>query len=329
MTIPDKLSLAHLPTPIDQIRRIELPRGKKLFLKRDDQTGTELSGNKIRKLEFLLYDALEQGCDTLITCGGVQSNHARATAAAAAKLGLRCSLVLSSPTRVLPAGNLLLDKLFGATVQLVSPRDFGERLEEIMQQLADEATDRGAKAYQIPVGASNPLGTFGYFLALQEILDQERALGISLDTIVCSVGSGGTYAGLVFANQLLQAGKKIVGINISQTADHFRLITQQLWQGFSQIAEVNEDLTEPLHILDGYAGRGYALNTAEEVDFVRDFARETGVVLDPVYTGKAMRGLMESLKQNHRLFEASEHILFIHTGGLFGLFPKAEEFLLD
>lgn len=326
MNVPNKMTLAHLPTPIEQISRIELPEGKKLFLKRDDYTGMEISGNKIRKLEYLLHDALAQGCDTLITCGGVQSNHARATAAVAAKLGLKCSLVLSSATRVHPEGNLFLDQLFGAKIHLVSPRDFGERLQAIMQELADEVAEQGGKAYQIPVGASNPLGTFGYFHAMEEILEQENELGLNFDTIVCAVGSAGTYAGLVFANQLLGLNKRVVGINITATADHFREVTRDLWTGFTSIANISAELADPLDLLDGYVGRGYALNTPQEMDAISQLARTTGILFDPVYTGKAFSGLLHALGSDHSFFELSKNILFIHTGGLFGLFPKAAEF---
>lgn len=326
MKIPNRIRLAHLPTPIEEISRLDLPSDIRLFLKRDDFTGIEVSGNKVRKLEFLLDDAIRQGCDTLITCGGLQSNHARATAAVAAKLGLKCILVLRTASQEQPEGNLLLDHLFGADIRLVTPEDFSQNLDNIMQQLADEVDSSGGKAYLIPLGASNPLGTFGYFHAMEEILQQEKELDMTFDTIVCTVGSAGTYAGLVFANQLLQAEKHIVGINISDSADHFRNVTMSLWEGFCQILGIDQELMEPLHILDGFVGRGYALNTPEEMKFIRDIAGRTGIVFDPVYTGKAMLGLVTTLKQHHPLFSRSNNILFIHTGGLYGLFPKTDEF---
>ncbi|HHT21582.1 MAG TPA: D-cysteine desulfhydrase family protein [Tissierellia bacterium] len=322
---PERLVLANLPTRIEPLRCPDLKY--LLYLKRDDQTGSEFAGNKIRKLEYAVKEALDQGCNTLITCGGIQSNHARATAAVAAKLGLSCHLFLRTDQRLHPQGNYLLDELLGATIHFISADDYRNHRQEKMEQLQAELTNGNNKAYIIPEGASNAIGTFGYYNALEEIVAQEKQLGITFDTIVCAVGSGGTYAGLVFANSHHQFGKTIIGVNICDSAEHFKQVTMGLRDGFTEyLGETFPLNDEELHLIDGNVGRGYALNTPDEMDFIRDFARKTGVIFDPVYTGKAMRGLYQAIQTDHPLIRKSKNILFIHTGGLYGLFPKAEEF---
>ena len=322
---PNRLPIANLPTRIEPLR--DIGTGKSIYLKRDDQTGSEFSGNKIRKLEFAVQEALDQGCDCLITCGGIQSNHARATAAVAARLGLACHLFLRTDQRLHPQGNFLLDELLGATIHLITAEQYRHQRHQLMSQLQHDLAAQGQTAYLIPEGASNEIGTFGYFHALEEISLQEKDLGLTFDTVVCPVGSGGTYAGLVFANAFHRLNKTIIGINICDSADHFKQVALGFKPGFEDYLGQSFDLSlEDLHIIDGFVGRGYALNTPEEMDFIRDLARRTGVILDPVYSGKAMRGLILSLEQDHPVLKNSENILFIHTGGLYGLFPKAEEF---
>lgn len=317
---PEKLSVANIPTKIEPIRYND---EFSLYIKRDDQTGTEFAGNKIRKLEYAVKEALDQGCDTLITCGGIQSNHARSTAAIAARLGLQCHLFLRSDERKLPQGNHLLDHLLGAKVHRITAEEYRNSRTEMMNALKEDL----GNAYVIPEGASNAIGTFGYFNALREIKDQEEALGINFDTIVCAVGSGGTYAGLVFSNSVNHYGKNIVGINVCDSDDYFKEVTLSLVKPFEHYLGQAVPITkDELQIIDGYVGRGYALNTSEELDFLKDFSVKTGIILDPVYTGKAMLGLIQSLENKHEYFKESKNILFIHTGGLYGLFPKAEEF---
>lgn len=320
--IPEKLSVANLPTKIEPFMNLD---GLSIYIKRDDQTGTEFAGNKIRKLEFSVKEALNQGCDTLITCGGIQSNHARATAAIAAKLGLKCHLFLRSDEHKLPQGNHLLDHLLGATVHRITAKEYRESRMTLMEKLRVEL----GNAYIIPEGASNAIGTFGYFHALEEIIEQEKELGVIFDTILCAVGSGGTYAGLVFSNADHGYKKNIVGVNVCDSDDFFKDVTLSLLNPFKEyLKEEFECTREDLKIIDGYVGRGYALNTTQELQALREIAMETGVILDPVYTGKAMIGLLDSLKNNHPYFKESQNILFIHTGGLYGVFPKAEEFEL-
>lgn len=325
MKLPEKIPLANLPTKIDKLERISQQLGgPDIYLKRDDQTGTEVSGNKIRKLEFSIKEALDQGCDTLITCGGPQSNHCRATAAAAARLGLGCILLLREDEAI-PQGNLMMDRLLGAEVRMVSADDFESRHEAIMAAMLDELATQGHKGYLIPMGASNGIGSFGYVACLHEIAEQEKQLGFQFDRIVLAVGSGGTFAGLYYANRLLGRSTVVTGINIAGDAAYFQnTIHGILKESFAYTREPIECQLSDYEIIDGYVGRGYALNQPEELHFIAELAALEGVILDPVYTGKAFRGLVEEIKKGR--FAKDEHILFIHTGGLYGAFPKNEEF---
>lgn len=323
---PNKITLANLPTRIEKLERFSEQLGLNVFVKRDDMTGTEWSGNKIRKLEFSVREALDQGADTLITCGGLQSNHCRATAAVAARLGMQSCLVLrTDDPNILPDGNHLLDRMLGARIHFITPQDYRSRRSEIMQEIGSEYAKAGRKAYIIPEGASNGIGTFGYLSCMQEIVQQEQELGVIFDTLVDAVGSGGTLAGLAFANKLYHLGKRVVGINVCDDASFFQNRVAQItaeaagYLGSDAVLDPGE-----VEVLDGYVGRGYALSRKEELDFIRDFARLEGLVLDPVYTGKCLYGFTEEVKKGS--FQTSQNVLFIHTGGLLGLFPVREQF---
>lgn len=318
--LPEHIELANLPTKIERLERFFADSSVNVYIKRDDQTGAELSGNKVRKLEFAIKEAMDEGAKTLITCGGIQSNHARATVAAAAKLGLKSVLVLRSDEEVAPDGNYFLDLVMGSDVRFVGSEDFANRLPEILEEVKAECDAKGEQGYILPVGASNGIGTFGYFKALEEILEQEKELGVEFDTIVATVGSAGTYAGLLLANKAYSAGKKIVGINVSGTAEQFAVRTKELFEEASEyLGEKYEAEDSDIHIIDGYVGLGYALSQPHEIEFIKDFARTEGIILDPVYTGKCMYGFSEELEKG--TFKDSKNILFIHTGGIFGLFP--------
>lgn len=326
MKIPEKISLANVPTRIEKLERVSsMLGGPTLYIKRDDQTGTEFSGNKIRKLEYGIKEALDQGCDTLVTCGGLQSNHARATAAAAAKLGMGCILLLGADVSVPAQGNLLMDHLLGAEVRIVSSTDFAESRGEILVAIQDELASRGKKGYLIPLGASNGIGTFGYYACMEEIALQEKDLGFQFDRIVMAVGSGATYAGLFYANRMMGRSTAITGFNISGDAAYFKETIHGILQESFRYTGVPLDCSpEDVDMIDGYVGLGYALNQPEELQSIAELAALEGVILDPVYTGKAFRGLTEEIRKGR--FEREERILFIHTGGLFGAFPKYKEF---
>lgn len=324
--IAKKLRLGNFPTRIERLEKFSTIVKEHVYIKRDDQTGTEFSGNKIRKLEYSINEAINNDCDTLITCGGIQSNHARATAAAGIKLGLKSVLVLRSDEKPELEGNYLIDKIMGADVRIISSEDYRERRQEIMENILKELEAKGRKGYIIPEGASNGVGTFGYLACFKEILEQEKEHGIVFDTIVTAVGSGGTFAGLYLGNKLTNSGKKIVGINVCDTAEYFKeRVSEILEEVKTYIPDTEFEISkDDMCIIDGYVGDGYAVSRTEELDFICDFAEAEGIILDPVYTGKAMRGLYTEIKKG--TFKDSKNILFIHTGGLFGLFSKRNQF---
>ena len=324
--IAKKLRLGNFPTRIERLEKFSTIVKEHVYIKRDDQTGTEFSGNKIRKLEYSINEAINNECDTLITCGGIQSNHARATAATGIKLGLKSVLVLRSDEKPELEGNYLIDKIMGADVRIISSEDYRERRQEIMENILKELEAKGRKGYIIPEGASNGIGTFGYLACFNEILEQEKEHGIVFDTIVTAIGSGGTFAGLYLGNKLTNSGKKIVGINVCDTAEYFKeRVSEILKEVKTYIPDTEFEISkDDMCIIDGYVGDGYAVSRTEELDFICDFAEAEGIVLDPVYTGKAMRGLYTEIKKG--TFKDSKNILFIHTGGLFGLFSKRDQF---
>lgn len=300
--------------------------GPQIYFKRDDLTGSSLSGNKIRKLEFSMAEALAQKAKVIITAGGIQSNHCRATALVCAKLGLECHLILRGAPDGPPDGNLLLDYLAGARVSFYPPEVYNPSKQDIAAKLAKEYAAEGKHAYWIPVGASNAIGAWGYVREYEEILAQQKKLGIKFNHIVATVGSGGTNCGLI-AGRALTAAKKphVWGINICDDEQTFlQDITAALEDMRSKFNLKMKSSDTPVHILDGYVGQGYGISYPEAVEMIKLCARLEGQVLDPVYTGKAMYGLRQEIKAGR--FKKEEKVLFIHTGGIFGLFPQRELF---
>jgi len=328
--IPQKVDVANFPTRIEKLERLSKQLGgPELYIKRDDQTGSEISGNKVRKNEFLFKEAMNMGCGALITCGGIQSNHARSTAAMAARLGLEAHLVLRSDGVTAPLdGNYFLDQLLGAKISFMSADEYGDQRMEIMEQIREQLEREGKKAYVIPEGASNGLGVFGYYLAMEEIVAQQARMSVRFDAIVVAVGSGGTYGGLFLGNKASNNGARIFGFNVCRDKAYFedeidRILREALAYVGGELAFTKEEF----NIIDGYVGEGYALSSPEELDFIRNLAQSEGVILDPVYTGKAMLGLVKEIKKG--TFKEYRNILFIHTGGVFGLFPKKSAFVFD
>lgn len=324
--LPQSINLANLPTKIEKLGRFsKYLNGPEIYIKRDDQTGSEFSGNKVRKLEFAVQEALNKGCDYLITCGGIQSNHARATAAVAAKLGIGSYLVLRTNKEEVIDGNYFLDEVLGAKIKFITAKEYRERRMEVMEEIKEKLDYEGHKAYIIPEGASNGIGAYGYFKAMEEILNQEKEMGIKFDAIVLAVGSGGTYAGLFYANKYYKNNAKIYGVNVCDDEEYFKdAINNILYESFNYTKESINFSKDEINIIDGYVGRGYALSRPEEITFIHELAKMEGVILDPVYTGKAMYGLVEEIKKGK--FKNYNNILFIHTGGLFGLFPQKDMF---
>lgn len=317
MKLPKRISFANLPTRIEKLDRLSQELGTQIYIKRDDQTGSEISGNKIRKLEFAVQEALDNGCDYLITCGGIQSNHARATAAVAAKLGMGAYLVLRGKEDSELEGNYFLDKMLGAKIKFITAEEYKNSRMDIMKEIKNYLAKEGHNAYILPEGASNGIGSLGYCRAMEEILEQEEELGIKFDAIVLAVGSGGTYAGLYYGNHIKNNDTTIYGVNVCDDGEYFRNIVLGLFKEISKYTgreiHVNK---EDINILDGYVGKGYALSEPQEIEFLHKLAKEEGLILDPVYTGKAMYGLVNEIRKG--TFDKHKNVLFIHTGGIFG-----------
>ncbi len=326
---PERIKLAQTPTPLEKMERLSEKFGVEIYFKRDDYTGTELSGNKVRKLEFILQHAVTLGADTVITCGGAQSNHCRATAFAAKRLGLKSVLLLRTPdpeNPPLPEANILLDRLVGATIIWITPEQYQQRDQYFAWQ-AEQLVAAGGCPYIIPEGGSTALGSWGYVAAVEELVNDVAALDLGdaiPTTVISAVGSGGTTAGLVMGNKLLGSDFRLVGVNVCDDKDYFQNVIGRILNDFQDRYLDQPVVTAAdIEILDGYVGRGYALSQPQELEAIRDLARLEGVVLDPVYTGKAYYAMISELEKNPACF--GPRIIFVHTGGLFGLFSIAEQ----
>ena len=324
-TYPKSISLAHRPSRIEYLGRLSRElNGPEIYIKRDDDTCALLSGNKVRKLEFFIADALEKGADTLITCGGLQSNHARTTAIAAKRYGLDCHLILRGRKPQTPDANYFLDGLIGAKVTFATKDQYLNR-NQIFDRLEKRLLQQGKKPYSIPEGGSNGLGAIGYVKAMEEIHDQKGKMGIEFDAIITAVGSGGTYAGLCLGKKFFNIRAEIIGFNVAATARYFIKEILRCARESETLLKISLNLSkDDIKIIDGYVGKGYGDSRPEEIALIKHVAALEGIVLDPVYTGKAMLGLLDQI--NKGTFKKSQKILFIHTGGIFGLFPYREWF---
>jgi len=304
-------------TPLHKLERLSrVLAGPDIYIKRDDLLGLTSGGNKTRKLEFLVADALAQGVDTLITCGAVQSNHARLTLAAAVVEGLKCRLVLEERVagsyKADASGNNFLFRLLGVEQVTVVPG--GSDLLQVMQGVADELQRVGRKGYVIPTGGSNPIGATGYVACAEEILAQAFALGVRIDRVVCASGSAGTHAGLVTGFYGNNSGIAVVGIDVSRKKQP----QEELVHGLATRTAAHVGIPggvprDAVVCFDDYVGPGYSLPTASMVEAVQMLARTEAILLDPVYTGKAMAGLIDLVRKGY--FKKGEHVLFVHTGG--------------
>jgi len=323
--LPPKMNFAVLPTPIQYLPRIsEAFGGPDIYIKRDDLTGIGLTGNKIRKLEFLFAEAKAQNADIVITCGGVQSNHARATAIAAAKAGLQSHLVLRTMNSKSLDGNLFLDRLVDAEITFITEAEYDE-VDAIMAKMAGEYEQQGRKAYVIPEGASNALGACGYVAAIEEIKAQLKDRGVEIDSIFLAIGSGGTHAGLMLGTKIHNVRWHIIGANVCDDAPYFvRQISNITTAWKKKYAPALRVEKNEIQIIDGYVGKGYGLCSGEELETIKQVARLEGILLDPVYTGKAMYCLKDQIRQGR--IDKKSRVLFLHTGGIFGLFPKKNLF---
>ncbi|MCD6551781.1 D-cysteine desulfhydrase family protein [Thermotoga sp.] len=311
-----RVDLAFKPTPVQFLRRISVEYGFDLYVKRDDLTELLGSGNKIRKLEYLMGDALKQGATTVFTCGGIQSNHARATAYVSKQLGLKPVLFLRKGEKVLN-GNLLLDMLLGAEIVEVSPEEY-ENIDEIFLEYKKERERNGENVYIVPEGGSNALGALGYFNMVMELKDQIDVE--ALDAIVCAVGSGGTIAGISAALSFLGYRVPVIGVNVTtRDADYF---VEKVKRIVRDMENLGVRVGKPdFEIVDSYRGPGYAIPSDEDVNVIKEVAAKEAIVLDPVYTSKAFRGTLEMFRSSRK------RVLFVHTGGIFGVFAQSGRLL--
>jgi len=316
------------PTPLQPLARLSKALGgPNLFIKRDDQLGFAAGGNKVRKLEFVAADALEKGADFLITCGAVQSNHCRLTLAAAVREGLKCGLVLEErvPGSYKPeaSGNNFLYRLMGVDRIKVVPG--GSDMMEAMNAMAEEVKAQGGHPYLIPGGASNPLGALGYTACAQETLSQAFDMGLRIDRVVCASGSAGTHAGLLIGFWGTRSGIPVVGMNVSRKKTQQEELVFKLARETAALAGIDGELPrDAVLCFDDYVGPGYSLPTAGMVEAVKMLARTEAVLLDPVYTGKAMAGLIDLVRKG--FFKKGENVVFLHTGGAPALYAYLDSF---
>ena len=337
---PESLALAQLPTPLQPLDRLSAQfSGPRIWVKRDDLSDCALSGNKIRKLEFTLARALAQGCDTLITCGGVQSNHCRATAILGARLGLKVHLILRDEElrdeelrdkelgdgqSTGPDGNLFLDYLAGAEISIYPKAEFQTRQRELFEHWSQYYAAQGRKPYLIPTGASDGTGIWGYIRCVEELMTDFKQAEIQPTHIIHATGSGGTQAGLSLGCALHQLDAQVLGISVCDNAAYFqRKVMADIndWQSRYEIPALPTSLT--IQVNDDFMGPGYSKAGPEVFTTIKKVAALEGLLLDPVYTGKAFYGMLTLIEQGY--FAGASDIVFVHTGGLFGLFAQREQ----
>jgi len=310
-----RLHFAHLPTPIETLPRLsQVLDGPSLLVKRDDQTGLAFGGNKTRKLEFLMADARDQGAKTLVSGGALQSNHCRQTAAAAARFGFKCVLVLTGEKPRQPSANLLLDELFGAQVVYVAERKDRDR---ILQETFDRAAKQGMKPYLVPYGGSSPTGALGYAFAMKELMEQN----LQTDWIVFATSSGGTHAGLLLGQRVFGYKGKVLGISIDESENWLKNQVSELASLTSEKLGKRIEFTPGEVVANAnYCSAGYGVLTEQEREAIHLFATREGLLLDPVYTGRAAAGMIDLIRNG--FFKKDETVLFLHTGGQPALFAE-------
>lgn len=309
-----RLKFAHLPTPIETLPRLgKALGGPRLLVKRDDQTGLAFGGNKTRKLEFLVAEALAQGADTLLSAGALQSNHCRQTAAAAAKFGLHCTLVLVGEPPAQASANLLLDQLFGAEIIWVEK----SRRDALLKETFEKTSAGGGKPYLVPYGGSSPTGVLGYVFAMEEFIVQK----VDADWIVFASSSGGTQAGMVLGARYFGYMGRLLGISIDEPRRILQKRVAKLASETSDRMGTHIEFVESdVLVNDEYAASGYGVLTGAEIEAISLFAKYEGLLLDPVYTGRAAAGLVNLVRKG--TFKKDETVLFWHTGGQPALFAE-------
>ncbi len=308
-----RLHFAHLPTPTEGLPRLSgALGGPRLLIKRDDQTGLAFGGNKTRKLEFLVAEARDQGAKTLVSGGASQSNHCRQTAAAAARFGFKCILVLTGEKPKQSSANLLLDELFGAEIVYVADR---KDRDTILQETFDRAAKEGKRPYLVPYGGSNTTGALGYAFAMKELMEQN----LHADWIVFATSSGGTHAGLLLGQRVFGYKGKLLGISVDESEEWLKGYASELASSASEkLGQSIKFTPEDVMVNANYCSAGYGVLTEQEREAIRLFATYEGLLLDPVYTGRAAAGTIDLIRK--RFFKKDETVLFLHTGGQPALF---------
>jgi L-cysteate sulfo-lyase len=325
-----RIRLGHFPTPFEFMPNLTKHLGgPRIYIKRDDCTGLATGGNKTRKLEFLVAQALEQGADTLITQGAVQSNHARQTVAAAARVGMQCKILLeqrvsNASEEYEESGNVMLDRLMGGDI--VARLSAGTNMQEAMEDLAAELRSAGRKPYVIPGGGSNPVGALGYVRCAQELLDQSFEAGVRIDHVVHATGSTGTQAGLVVGLRASNSGIPVYGISVRAPKDKQEENVWRLVQATVDYMGLPASSVERADVVanSDYVGDGYGIPTESMIEAVRLTAQQEAILLDPVYSGKGMAGLIALIRAGH--FKKDENVVFVHTGGAVGLYGYRQIF---
>ncbi|MEJ5262857.1 MAG: pyridoxal-phosphate dependent enzyme [Ignavibacterium sp.] len=317
MKTPKKVNLANIPTPLEVIKY----QNKKFLMKRDDLTGCELSGNKVRKLEYIIADAIKHKADVIFTCGGEQSNHARATTIAAKKFGLPVKLFLWGSDKRIPSGNHFLNKIYGAEIMYLNKSEY-EKVNDIMQYQREKMLRKNLNAYVIPEGGSTANGVFGYFTFITELMKQVDLNKIK--GIVTAAGSGGTSARMLAAISYLNLNVQIVAVNVLYSKEIITKKILMLAEALNLEYDLNTRIkSENLVVLDGYSEEGYKSISKEKIKVIRNFAEETGILFDPAYTGKAF----DAYSENYLSKNLGMKYIFVHTGGLFGVFGREKEYL--
>jgi D-cysteine desulfhydrase len=324
MKIPKKINLAHLPTPLEKIRfrtSRNDSKDEEFFMKRDDYTGSDFLGNKIRKLEYLLFEAKRLKADIIFTCGGDQSNHARATASAAAKLGIKTRLFLWGDEKRIAEGNLFLNKMYGADIIYLSKSEFTD-VDDLMAEERKKSIKKGKRVYVIQAGGSSTLGIWGYINFVNELkkqIDLKKVEGI-----FCACGSGGTAAGILVGVALNKFNLKVCAVNVLEPKEIIRKKILQLCEGCILDYNLNCNLDEKnLEIIEGYSKEGYKNISSNKIKLITKFSSATGILFDPAYTGKAFYAYNDLVLNKSK----GKKIVFLHTGGIYGSFAKRNDYL--
>ncbi len=323
-------------TPIHKLENLSKKYGINIFIKRDDLTGYACGGNKLRKLDYLLKDALDNNCTVLLTYGGAQTNHGRLTAAVAARFGLKCGIIMDGPAPQKATGNLILDKMLGADLFFMNDTGFKNEPEEIKEEkykaLVKKTTEevvksyekQGHKVYLIPVGGSNPVGSAGYVMAAKEIKNQLKEKGLHIDYVFTGFGSVGTYGGLYLGSKYFDAGFTPIGISVSHKTEAYMKEKVDLIKETNELLELGVEVkVDDMWIEDSYVGISYNVPDPLTRKYVYMMAREEAIILDACYTGKAFRGMIEMIEKGE--ISKDKNVLLLHTGGIPGIFSEAHE----